>query len=115
MQNDQLVDVPIPEGNIFMLPRGPSLSPEAGPGEHGMVIERIRPEGVKDSFEWYCATAEPKLGKKTLSSKALWTTFLFLKNIILKSPMVIAKIAALKIHKNLIIIYFSVPYDNTIR
>jgi 3-hydroxyanthranilate 3,4-dioxygenase len=72
VQNDQLVDVPIPEGNIFMLPpRVPHSPQRPDPESIGMVIERIRPEGVKDSFEWYCANCGTKTWKKDVIIKSI--------------------------------------------
>jgi len=48
-------DVPIREGEIFLLPghvRHSPQRPEAG--SVGLVVEKVRPAGVKDGFEWYC-------------------------------------------------------------
>jgi len=49
-------DVPIREGEILLLPahvRHSPQRPEAG--SVGLVVEKIRPAGVADGFEWYCA------------------------------------------------------------
>jgi 3-hydroxyanthranilate 3,4-dioxygenase len=54
-ENDQEYDVPIIEGDIFLLPPHLRHSPQRLiPGSIGMVIERVRPPGVLDGFEWYC-------------------------------------------------------------
>jgi 3-hydroxyanthranilate 3,4-dioxygenase len=48
-------DLPIHAGDIFLLPPHVRHSPQRPvPGSVGLVIERQRPEGVIDGFEWYC-------------------------------------------------------------
>jgi 3-hydroxyanthranilate 3,4-dioxygenase len=48
-------DVPIREGEIFLLPAHVRHSPQRPvPGSVGLVIEQVRPEGALDAFEWYC-------------------------------------------------------------
>jgi 3-hydroxyanthranilate 3,4-dioxygenase len=48
-------DIPIPEGSVFLRPPGLPHSPQRpAPGSIGLVIERRRPAGVNDAFEWYC-------------------------------------------------------------
>jgi len=47
--------VHIPEGTMWMLPRNTPHSPQRpNPGSVGMVVERIRPEGTLEKFQWYC-------------------------------------------------------------
>ena len=48
-------DIPINEGDIFLLPPHVRHSPQRPmPGSVGLVIERQRAPGVIDAFEWYC-------------------------------------------------------------
>lgn len=48
-------DVPIRQGDIFLLPPHVRHSPQRPqPGSIGLVVEPKRPEGVLDAFEWYC-------------------------------------------------------------
>ena len=48
-------DVPISEGEIFLLPPHVRHSPQRPQaGSIGLVVEPKRPEGAKDAFEWYC-------------------------------------------------------------
>jgi 3-hydroxyanthranilate 3,4-dioxygenase len=48
-------DIPIREGEIFLLPAFVPHSPQRpDPNGIGLVVERTRPDGVKDAFEWYC-------------------------------------------------------------
>ncbi len=48
-------EVPIREGEIFLLPAHVRHSPQRPvAGSIGLVIEPARPEGALDGFEWYC-------------------------------------------------------------
>jgi len=48
-------DIAIREGQVFLLPAHVRHSPQRPvPGSVGMVIERPRPAGKVDGFEWYC-------------------------------------------------------------
>ncbi len=48
-------DLPIREGEVLLLPRHVRHSPQRPePGSVGLVVEKIRPAGAKDGFEWYC-------------------------------------------------------------
>lgn len=48
-------DLSIRAGEIFLLPPGVPHSPQRPvPGSIGLVIERQRPEGMLDAFQWYC-------------------------------------------------------------
>lgn len=48
-------DVVLREGDIFLLPPHVRHSPQRPiPGSVGLVIERRRPAGTIDAFEWYC-------------------------------------------------------------
>ena len=54
MENDNRVDIPIKEGEIFLLPKYIPHSPQRFKDTIGLVIEFKREEGVLDSFQWYC-------------------------------------------------------------
>lgn len=47
------VDIPIREGDIFLLPPRTPHSPQRGAGTVGLVIEKIR-QKEKDGFLWFC-------------------------------------------------------------
>lgn len=48
-------DVPIHEGEIFLLPPHVRHSPQRpDPESIGMVVEYARPAGAVDGFEWFC-------------------------------------------------------------
>ncbi|WP_249691287.1 3-hydroxyanthranilate 3,4-dioxygenase [Stappia sp. WLB 29] len=51
----EFYDVPIREGEIFLLPPHVRHSPQRPQeGSVGLVIESSRPEGALDAIEWYC-------------------------------------------------------------
>ncbi len=48
-------DLHIRVGDIFLLPPHVPHSPQRPvPGSIGLVLERQRPEGLRDAFQWYC-------------------------------------------------------------
>ena len=55
MTDDGPVRVDVREGEMWMLPRNVYHSPQRPePGAIGIVIERIREEGVLEKFVWFC-------------------------------------------------------------
>lgn len=48
------VDLPIGEGEIFLLPANVPHSPRRPAGTVGLVIERQRRDGELDGLAWYC-------------------------------------------------------------
>jgi 3-hydroxyanthranilate 3,4-dioxygenase len=66
-QNGGPVDVPIREGEILLLPPHVRHSPQRPvPGSVGLVIERTRPLGQVDAFEWYCPRCSARLHRSEL-------------------------------------------------
>ena len=55
------VDIPIKEGEIFLLPPRVPHSPQRPAGSVGLVIERYRKAGEDDGFLWYCENCGEKL------------------------------------------------------
>ena len=53
VEDGKFVDIPIKEGEIFLLPPRTPHSPRRGPNTIGLVMEVYRPE-AKDGFQWYC-------------------------------------------------------------
>ncbi|MCS5490913.1 3-hydroxyanthranilate 3,4-dioxygenase [Algoriphagus limi] len=47
-------DIPIKEGEVFLLPPRVPHSPQRPANTVGLVMERYRREGEKDGFMWYC-------------------------------------------------------------
>lgn len=61
IENGKAVDIPIKEGEIFLLPPRIPHSPQRTKGSIGLVIERYRKEGEKDGFLWFCENCDHKL------------------------------------------------------
>ena len=61
IQDGKPVDVPIKEGEIFLLPPKVPHSPQRKANTVGLVIERYRREGEKDGFIWFCESCNHKL------------------------------------------------------
>ena len=55
------VDVPIKEGDIYLLPPKVPHSPQRGENTIGLVIESNRPDGMMDSLQWYCENCNHQL------------------------------------------------------
>ena len=54
-ENGQIYDVPIREGEVFLLPPHLRHSPQRPvPGSVGLVVESPRPPAALDGFEWFC-------------------------------------------------------------
>ena len=60
-QNGELVEVPINEGEMFLLPPKVPHSPVRSEGSIGLVIERKRKESDKDGLMWFSDTANELL------------------------------------------------------
>lgn len=71
-------DIPIREGQIFLLPPRVPHSPQRPAGTVGLVIERRRQEHELDGFAWYC----PKCGHK------LYDEYLHVSDIVTQLPPV---------------------------
>lgn len=54
-------DVPIREGEIFLLPPNIPHSPQRPAGTIGMVVERRRPSGHNDHLRYYCEKCDAVL------------------------------------------------------
>ena len=61
IEDGKPVDIPIKEGEIFLLPPRIPHSPQRSAGSVGLVIERYRKDGEKDGFLWYCENCGNKL------------------------------------------------------
>lgn len=60
-EDGKAVEVPIKEGEIFLLPARVPHSPIRSEGSIGLVIERKRINGEKDGLLWFCDNCNNKL------------------------------------------------------
>lgn len=61
IEDGKPVDVPINEGDIFLLPAGVPHSPQRTANSIGLVIEKVREEGMTDGLQWYCPQCNAKV------------------------------------------------------
>jgi 3-hydroxyanthranilate 3,4-dioxygenase len=66
VQDGTLVDLPIRQGEIFLLPPHVHHSPQRFPNTVGIVVERIRNAAEHDGFIWYCQVCGNKLHEEYL-------------------------------------------------
>lgn len=60
-EDGRIVDVPIRQGEIFLLPAEVPHSPQRPAGTIGIVVERRRSPGELDGFSWYCESCGERL------------------------------------------------------
>lgn len=61
IEDGKPVEIPIREGEIFLLPGRTPHSPQRPANTVGLVIERYRREGEQDGFLWFCENCGNKL------------------------------------------------------
>jgi 3-hydroxyanthranilate 3,4-dioxygenase len=81
IENGKIVEIPINEGDIFLLPARVPHSPQRGAHTVGLVIERYRNEEELDGFMWYCEACNNKL----------YEEFVMVKDIVKQLPVVMNK------------------------
>lgn len=65
------VDIPIREGEVFLLPKHMRHSPQRGANTIGMVVEMPRPDGALDAFEWYCPKCHQLVHRAEVKLKSI--------------------------------------------
>tara|TARA_B110000438_G_scaffold274768_1_gene295193 strand:+ start:6198 stop:6713 length:516 start_codon:yes stop_codon:yes gene_type:complete len=70
---DKRLDIPIKEGEIFLLPKNIPHSPQRFKDSVGLVIEYKREEGDLDTFQWYCDNCDKMLHEVTLDLENIVT------------------------------------------
>lgn len=65
-EDGKIVDIPIKEGEMFMLPGKIPHSPQRGENTVGLVIEKKREHSEKDAFMWFCENCHEKLYEEYL-------------------------------------------------
>ena len=71
IDNGEPKDIPIREGEIFLLPPRTPHSPQRPANTVGLVVERKRLEEEMDAFMWFCESCDTKLYEDL---QTLWTT-----------------------------------------
>lgn len=68
----EFYDVPIREGDIFLLPAHMRHSPQRPQeGSIGLVIEPARPEGALDAIEWYCFRCSSRVHRAEIDLESI--------------------------------------------
>lgn len=74
MEEGRPRDVPVREGEILLLPGHVRHSPQRPEADSvGLVVEKIRPIGVIDAFEWFCLDCHARLHRVELQLKNIVT------------------------------------------
>lgn len=60
----EIQDIPVREGEIFLLPAGVPHCPVRPANTVGLVMERYRDPGMQDGFLWFCENCGKKLFEK---------------------------------------------------
>ena len=71
--DNKRVDIPIKEGEIFLLPKNIPHSPQRFKDTIGLVIEYKREEGDLDAFQWYCDQCDQLLHEVSLDLENIVT------------------------------------------
>lgn len=66
IEDGKPVDIPINEGDIFMLPGRTPHSPQRPENTVGLVIELVREKKEDDAFMWFCESCGHKLYEEFL-------------------------------------------------
>ncbi|HTN46957.1 MAG TPA: 3-hydroxyanthranilate 3,4-dioxygenase [Flavipsychrobacter sp.] len=64
-EDGEIVEIPIKQGEIFLLPANTPHSPQRGANTVGLVIEKVRENKEIDGFVWYCENCGDKLYEET--------------------------------------------------
>lgn len=72
MQGGKRGRVELPEGAMFLLPPHVRHSPQRPePDSLCLVIERQRPQGLVDGFEWYCPKCDSRVHRVEVQLKSI--------------------------------------------
>lgn len=69
IEDGKPVDIPIREGEIFLLPPRVPHSPQRPANTIGLVMERYRKEGEEDGFLWFCENCGNKIHEEYVELK----------------------------------------------
>ncbi|BCL73722.1 3-hydroxyanthranilate 3,4-dioxygenase (plasmid) [Vibrio nigripulchritudo] len=67
-ENGTIYDIPIREGEVFMMPAHTIHSPQRPEEDSiGIVVESPRMQGMKEGFEWYCFECTTRVHREEVS------------------------------------------------
>lgn len=66
-EDGKIVDIPIKEGDMFLLPGRTPHSPQRGADTVGLVVEIKRKTEEMDGFMWFCENCDNKLYEEFLN------------------------------------------------
>ncbi|MAT40393.1 MAG: 3-hydroxyanthranilate 3,4-dioxygenase [Ectothiorhodospiraceae bacterium] len=89
IDNGEMKDIPIREGEIFLLPAKVPHSPQRPANTVGLVVERKRREGEKDGFQWYCENC----------GEMLYEEYFPLENIVSQLPPIMERFFSSEEHR----------------
>jgi 3-hydroxyanthranilate 3,4-dioxygenase len=89
MIDGKATDVPIKEGEIFLLPAKVPHSPQRPANTVGLVVERKRREGELDGFQWYCENC----------GNLLYEEYFPLENIVTQLPPIMDRFFSSEEHR----------------
>jgi 3-hydroxyanthranilate 3,4-dioxygenase len=75
LQDGRVVDIPISQGEVFLLPPFLPHSPQRLPDTVGLVVERRRRPGEQDCLQWYCESCNHKQYEEFFELKDIETQF----------------------------------------
>ena len=67
VEDGKIVEIPIKEGEMFLLPGRTPHSPQRGPGTIGLVVEKKRRDDEVDGFMWFCEGCGEKLHEQFMN------------------------------------------------
>jgi len=74
-ENGKAVDVPVKEGEIFLLPAKVPHMPKRGANTIGLVVEHKKKNGEKDGLLWFCEKCNNKLYEEYFTLTNIMTQF----------------------------------------
>ncbi|MEI7803315.1 MAG: 3-hydroxyanthranilate 3,4-dioxygenase, partial [Bacteroidota bacterium] len=74
-EDGKAVDIPINEGEIFLLPPNTPHQPRRGPNTIGLVIEHKKHNHEKDGLVWFCEKCNNKLYEEYFELKDIEKDF----------------------------------------
>jgi 3-hydroxyanthranilate 3,4-dioxygenase len=75
VEDGGILDLPIPAGDILLLPPRIPHSPQRLPNSVGLVVERRRRPGELDGLQWYCENCSNLLYEEFFPLTSIETQF----------------------------------------